>query len=295
MKKNRINITELFQSKKHPLVLDGAIGSYLQNKGFISDPVFWYSKYNLTNPSIVKTVHQEYINAGADIITTNTFRTNLSTFNKHIENIDWKYFVKESVAIVSELVGDSEIIIAGSNPPAEDCYQAYRTLSMKELDMNHKKHIEQLWESGVDIIWNETQSHLDEIEIIAKFCSENSLPFGVNLYMKDDLKLLSGEPVNEVIDIIEPFQPIIIGFNCIKPNIFQKYISTFPLPKNWGFYFNCGAGDVTDTSISCELDPDKYLTLVKELIENEPTFIGSCCGSNPNHTKKIKDYINELY
>ena len=67
---------------KTPLVLDGAMGTELKNRGVKIPLPLWSADVNLTNPDIVKTIHQDYILAGADIITTNTFRTTSWTYKK---------------------------------------------------------------------------------------------------------------------------------------------------------------------------------------------------------------------
>ena len=85
-------------------------------------------------------------------------------------NIPNDVFVKKSVEIAVELKKEFNVLIAGSNAPAEDCYQKERLVSEEALIENHKNHIEWLYSSGCDFILNETQSHLDEIDIISRFC-----------------------------------------------------------------------------------------------------------------------------
>ena len=294
-KSNRLALLEKYKGLKRPLILDGAMGSLLQQKGIPGDKHLWFSKLNIDNPKLVIEIHKEYIDAGADIITTNTFRTNPASLKASNYSFDQSKFVFRSVQIAIEAREDKEIIIAGSNAPAEDCYHKERTISMYELDYNHKKHIELLWENGVDVLWHETQSHWDEIEIISKFCSYNSLPFVMNFYFNDDLKLLSGEPLSEAVDFAKEFSPVAIGFNCIKPDIFRKYFEKHEIGYNWGFYFNCGAGNVSDNYIHCGIDPTKYTEIIRQYLNYKPVFIGSCCGSSPLHTQTIKDFFDEIY
>ncbi|MDP2037742.1 MAG: homocysteine S-methyltransferase family protein [Ignavibacteria bacterium] len=278
-----------------PLILDGAFGSVLQQRGLSADNDLWYSHLNIFNSQAVLELHKEYIDAGADIITTNTFRTNPVAKKKNNLEITNSDFVKRSVELAIQAKGESDVIIAGSNAPAEDCYQNERTISLFDLEYNHKKHIELLYESGCDIIWNETHSHWDEIEIICKFCSESSIPYSMNIYFDESLKILSGEPVEEVVSFIESFLPQSIGFNCIKPSNFMNLLVKIQLPKVFGFYLNCGSGIVTDQNISCGISPQNYLEYIKEFQKVNPTFVGSCCGSNPAHTKAIKEYFDETH
>jgi len=293
--KSRIDILKKQKSINRPLILDGANGSLLKQVTKFEDNILWSSIINIKNPEKVIALHKEYIDSGADIITTNTFRTNPTVYKQSNINFSNEEFVLRSVQLAIEACDKKEIIIAGSNAPAEDCYQTKRTIPKYELEYNHKKHIELLWESGVDVIWNETQSHLDEIEIISKFCSSNSIPFVMNFFFTSEFNLLSGEPLTKAINMVEDYSPLCIGFNCIKPELFIKYSENNVLPKSWGLYLNCGAGNVEDKNISCGIEPKDYIELIKPFLESNPLFVGTCCGSNPNHTKAIKEYFNEVY
>ncbi|MDH7605203.1 MAG: homocysteine S-methyltransferase family protein [Melioribacter sp.] len=293
--KEKINLIDLYNQLKRPLILDGAMGSLLIEKGIKNHPVLWTSLSNLENPGTVKSIHLEYINSGADIITTNTFRTNPISVKKSNENIDIYEFVKSAIQLAKDARNYKKIIIAGSNAPAEDCYQKERTISKSELEYNHKTHIKILWDNSVDIIWNETQSHMDEIEIICKYCSDNNIPFIVSLFFDDNLKILSGENLVDVVNYINSHDAIAVGFNCVKPETFFKYIEKYSLPERWGFYFNCGAGNYSDEFITCGITPKHYAKITKQLLPFNPIFIGSCCGSNPEHTKAIKELLNEIY
>jgi homocysteine S-methyltransferase len=232
------------QEKHGPLILDGAMGSLLQMQGYVPDKNLWYSKLNVEQPEVIKSIHLQYIEAGADIVTTNTFRTNPIAKKNSDLYITNSELVKRSVALAKQACTNSNVIIAGSNAPTEDCYQQKRTISQLDLEDNHKKHIEMLWEAGVDLIWNETQSHIDEIEIICKFCNKNELPFAMNLFFTNDLKLLSGEPVKDAFEMILAYSPEAIGFNCIHPTTFKKYMKgKQPSMMVNGFYLNCGISE----------------------------------------------------
>lgn len=291
----RNNLLDKKTLLKRPLILDGAMGSLFQQQGYPSDKYLWYSKLNISHPEAVKKNHIDYVEAGADVITTNTFRTNPVAVKRSAYDLTSDQLVDSGVDAAYEAKNKREVIIAGCNPPAEDCYQSERTISKFELEYNHKKHIELLWEKNVDIIWNETHSHWDEIDLICKFCSENSLSYTMNLFFLPSLQILSGEPLNEAIKFISDFNPQAIGFNCIKPETFFEYADTFDLPDQFGFYFNCGAGEITDEHISCGISPDQYLDIIKPYLKSDPIYAGSCCGSTPAHTKKIKEYFDEVY
>ena len=277
--------------KNKPLLLDGAIGSELQQRGFETDEILWTTKINFTNPEAVTKLHLEYIESGADIITTNTFRTNPAALEATGVN-DYEGYVKQAVLLAKEASANHNIFIAGSNAPAEDCYQVERTLSKGKLELNHRKHIDLLIDSSVNFILSETQSHFDEIQIICEYCEENTIPYVISLYSTDSLNILSGESLMFVLSYLKDFNPLAVGINCISPRLFLKLIGSTTLPKIWGFYLNCGNGNPSDKTIECGIQPDDYLEYVKKSISYSPSFLGACCGSGPSHIKKIREYLD---
>ncbi|NUN07835.1 MAG: homocysteine S-methyltransferase family protein [Ignavibacteriaceae bacterium] len=276
-----------------PLLLDGAVGSLLIQRLGEPRSKIWASQFNETHPEEVIKLHKDYITAGADIITTNTFRTNPAYREHEKDEISRSNAIRTGVLLAQEARGASSILIAGSNAPAEDCYQAERTLSHSFLEKNHKVHISKLMEYGADFILNETQSHTDEIEIITQFCASEKIPYGISLYFTPNLKLLSGEDILPVINRIREFDPLFISFNCVSIAAFDSFISQKLFPFRWGFYLNCGTGKATDIILECGIEPDEYASLIRRYLELRPVLIGACCGSNPAHIRSLRKLIDE--
>lgn len=285
----KINPFSLSKRIKRPLILDGAMGSLLQESGVPSKKKVWMTLANTDYPSEVLRIHKAYIEAGADIITTNTFRTNPAALSDLSDKTQLE-LITSAVRLAMEARAYMPVFIAGSNAPAEDCYQKDRTLAYNKLEYNHHKHISLLIDNGVDFILNETQSHFDEIKIICRYCSKNSIPFVLSIYLDENLTLLSGENLQEVIKFVTEHEPLAVGLNCISPAQFNAIEKRFDY--NWGFYLNCGSGNPEDTVIQCGFSPEDYVNLVKDSLKYSPSFIGSCCGSNPVHIKKIKEYLD---
>lgn len=290
---NRIfefNIFSFSKKIKRPLILDGAMGSLLEKMGLTENDYAWSAKANFRYAEEVLKIHKEYINAGADIITTNTFRTNPYSLSKvGIKN--FKRYVKKAISLAFEAKGNLPVLIAGSNAPAEDCYKAQRTLSFKQLEINHSNHIDSLIENGCHFILNETQSHFDEIKIISKHCEKFDIPYVMSLYIDENLCLLSGEKVGDIISYLIDTNVLSIGFNCISDKIFLKLVNQIKLPPNWGFYLNCFSKSEQQGNV-CSISVAEYLATVQEIMHFNPSFIGACCGSNPEFIKAIKGFID---
>lgn len=293
MSRIKLNPFSLAKRINRPLILDGAMGSLLQQMGFKASSNSWMTRLNTEKPEIIINVHKKYIDAGADIITTNTFRTN--PYSLETDGIsDVKSCVKCAVGLAKTAIDDEEILIAGSNAPAEECYQRERTIGKNRLELNHKNHIDLLIDNGVHFILNETQSHLDEIIIICEHCSMNSIPFIVSLYFDNTLSLLSGEPVQEAIKIIQDYNLLSISFNCVSPTSLDKMLPEINQNKkfNWGFYLNCGSGNQEDKHIACGVSAVVYKEVVKKSLVKKPAFIGACCGSDFEHIKMLKQLLD---
>jgi len=281
----------LIISSEKPLILDGAMGSLIQQKGFDTDKDLWTSYLNFRKPEIIVQIHEDYINAGCDIITTNTFRTNPISITNANTQLNIKQAVKRSVELSKEVAVRRSVLLAGSNAPAEDCYCAERTISNSGLVYNHEKHIELLYSSGSDFILNETQSHLDEIKIISEYCSKNNIPYIISLFVTEKLNILSGESLQNVIDIVKEYNPLLITFNCISSQVYTNIIKKTDLSFRWGFYLNCGSGELTDDVIHCGSDENSNAEIVKDSLALSPKLVGACCGSNPNHIRAIKNIL----
>ncbi len=283
---------------KRPIILDGAMGSLLQQHGVPRDKHLWMSLSNITHPDTVIELHKQYIDAGADIITTNTFRTNPSAIRKYSSkenryNLELQNFVERSVDLARKAAYGTPVLIAGSNPPAEDCYQAESKFTKEEYFRNHEAHIKKLFLNHCHFILNETQSHYDEIETVSSLCMKEKIPFVISIFFDGNFRLLSGETVDAAIQNILKYEPLAIGFNCIRPEIFLEFISTQKLDFNWGVYMNCGSGEYKDDMITTGISPDEYKEIVKQILRYNPSFVGGCCGTTPDHIKKIKEIFDE--
>jgi homocysteine S-methyltransferase len=274
---------------KNPLILDGSMGSYLHRLGYTPHPHLWFSHLNIEDPEIITKVHSDYINAGADIITTNTFRTNPAAVSK-VSSYSARELVDASFNNANTAARMKAVLVAGSNPPAEDSYQSKRTLSFKQLQKNHYEHLELLAGHECSFILNETQSHFDEIKIICDFCYKNNILYVISIFFDENFRILSGESVFEVISYIKNFNPLAISFNCISIPLFRKFLES-EIDYTWGFYLNYGLGNLTDKKIEKVLEPGSEIDVLNLALKKNLSFVGACCGSDPGHIKTLTELL----
>ena len=306
------NIFEWARKFNRPYILDGGVGCIVQAKyPNLYHHGIWMNRALTDYPDFIQNLHLDYINAGADIITTFTFRTNPYALGLYDEQ---KHTSEEMVKIAVNLCQESvkqakdvkrPVMIAGSNTTMVDCYYGIlKDIKDEEIYSNHQIHMENLMKSGCDFILNETFGHLREIEIVCDICHKNNIPQVMSLYCDESLRMLSGEHVKEVIEVVKKYKPLAISFNCIKYSTMRKILLEVDLKQMlWGCYINCGDEKMQETyaQLDGEVDvhvldfavsPEELKTFVDGVCKGQqlrPGFIGSCCCSNPEHTKKIME------
>lgn len=312
----KLNLFEWARKLNRSLILDGAIGTLLQSEfPDLYAPGVWMNSALINQPEFLQKLYLNYINAGADIITTFTYRTSpyeLRVYDKG------KHKTEDLVKIAVEQCLEARnkashttkpILIAGSNATMSHSYYGdLKGIKDEEIYENHKTHIDCLLKAGVDFILNETFSQLNEIEIVCKMCHAENIPYVVSLYCQDDLKLLSGENLSEAIEIIKKYNPMAISFNCVKYSTMKKILKEIDLKELlWGCYINCGEEKMQEkyavmgekvvlSILENAVTPDDLKNFIQEIIETyklKPCFIGSCCCSNHEHTKKLKELFDQ--
>lgn len=310
------NIFDWARKFNRPFILDGGVGCIVQAKyPQLYHHGIWMNRALTEYPEFIQNLHLDYINAGADIITTFTFRTNPYSLGLYDEQ---KHTSEEMVKIAVDLCIEARkkakenknpVLIAGSNTTMVDCYYGIlKDIKDEVIYSNHQVHMENLLKAGCDFILNETFGHLREIEIVCDICQKKNIPQVISLYCDENLRMLSGEPLQEVIDIVKKYKPLAISFNCIKYSTMKKILREVKLREMvWGCYINCGDekmqetyaqldGEVDAHVLDFAISPEELKTFVEDVCIQQklkPGFIGSCCCSYPAHTAKIQELFME--
>ena len=148
-------------------ILDGPMGTELDRRGSDTTLPLWSARALIENPELVKSIHIDYINAGAEIITTNTFRTQDRTIETaRLSNITGKELTSQAVDLAKEARDVTKpCSIAGSIAPLEDCYSPDLVPSNLILRKEHPKMVKWLAENEVDIFLIETMNTFREGKI----------------------------------------------------------------------------------------------------------------------------------
>ena len=274
------------------LLLDGATGTELNRRGLDTGLPLW-SANALTSDAglnVLRDVHLDYLNAGADIITTNTFRTHRRVlvgkgFSAHELTL-------RAVATAREAVAEfgTPALVAGSLSSLEDCYRPDLVPPDDECVAEHTERIEHLVEGGVDLLLIETMNSIREAVNAAKIATATGLPTWVTFVCDMKGGILSGESLTHAAEILLPLGVKALGVNCIPAHKIGQPLTelraicgeNFPLMA----YGNIGYVDDEQGWISTDsTDPEDYLQHAQRW---PAQIIGACCGSTPEHIRKLK-------
>ena len=275
------------------------MGTELMDRGLKMPLPLWSADTNLTAPDIVKSVHLDYVNAGADIIGTNTFRTTTWTYRKAgFSRNASQNRARTSLMKAVELARESKPNILGASLTSiEDCYEPSLYPGRNITEDTYGENINWFLDAGVDVILFETMGHLEEIEIALETVKGLDHKIWLSLIMKDKDHILSGHKINDVFSLA--FDNVdCLMLNC---NTIAKTNETIEIIKDnwfngWGVYPNLGLTEPEpDGEIEEKVNEIDFKKTIRSYLKMNPKIIGSCCGSSPIHIKMIKDMKEDFY
>jgi homocysteine S-methyltransferase len=277
-----------------PLLLDGATGTEITRRGIETSLPLWSAGALDTHPQVVQQIHEDYLRAGADIITTNTFRTHARNVRSSSEARRLTLKAVELARNAIESVGRSAFV-AGSVAPLEDCYSPHLTPHEGYCRREHGEMVQNLADGGVDLCLIETMNTVHEAAAAARVASTLEIPFVVSFVLDEHDNLLSGESLASAVDAITPMNPAALMVNCIPSvhisNALGKLRALTDLPI--GAYGNMGTpDDVSGWAFSDHIEPEAYCDLAADWFRLDARIVGSCCGSSPEHTAALRRLLD---
>jgi homocysteine S-methyltransferase len=278
------------------IVFDGGVGTYLYEKGIYINTCF--DELNLTNPDLVGEVHRDYVNAGADVIETNTFGAN--RFKLAPYGLETKvYDINRKGAEIAKRIAADKALVAGSIGPLGVQIEPIGKLSFDEAKEVFKEQAKGLLDGGVDLIVLETFSLVSELTQAIRATREldANVPIMAQVTVNDDGVLLSGATLEAFVSEVSKFDIDVIGLNCsVGPKAMLEALEHLrPLTKipvsvqpNAGVPQNVGGRNIYMTS------PEYIAEYAKRFILTGANVVGGCCGTNPDHIKAIRRAVHAL-
>ena len=292
-----------------PVLLDGGLGRELRFRGVAVPTTIWSAGALLTDPAVVRQIHLDYIAAGADIITTNTYGIIRAELAK--EGIEGRFAELNTLAceLAKEARDDAsrEVMIAGSLPPLGGSFRPDLVGSDEKIEALYAEQAE-LLAPHVDLLLCETMSSAAEGRAAAKAACGTGKPVWVAWTLHEDRsgKLRSGESISDAVQALLDLPVHGLLVNCCAPESVTRampclvatdtewiggYANTFtPIPEDW----ELDGEKETDGSLTLrsDLNPESYAAHVTEWLKSGATVVGGCCGTRPSHIAKIRSIMD---
>jgi homocysteine S-methyltransferase len=285
------------------LLGDGAMGTMLYAAGVQLDDCF--DGLNLTNPQLVASVHRAYLEAGADVIETNTFGANryrLDPFGlaDRVREVNLRGV---KLAREQREICGRPALVAGSIGPTTRTLVPYGTTARQDVRSAFREQIEALLEGGVDLLIVETISDLAEMEeAIAAAKAACDLPVVAFMTFAEDGRTIAGNDVEQVVRTLTGLGVDVLGANCsvgpqrILPVVEamrelldsrgdeRTAVGTMP---NAGWPSHVGGRVIYPSS------PEYFADFARQAIASGVKFVGGCCGTTPDHIRAMRTALDQ--
>ncbi|AFS79527.1 vitamin B12-dependent methionine synthase MetH [Gottschalkia acidurici 9a] len=282
-------IKELSEGKF--LLFDGAMGTMLQKAGLKTGEL--PETYNITNPEIIRGIHEEYVKAGSDVVTTNTFQAN------ELKLKECPYSVEEIIEAGVKIAKDSGAkYVALDIGPLGQLMEPMGTVSFERAYEIFKRQIVVGAKAGADIILIETISDIYEAKAAVLAAKENcDLPVFCTLtYQEDGRTFVGTDPVTGTI-VLDGLGIDAMGVNCslgpkeLKP-IVDKVLEYSKAPVM--IQPNAGLPKIRDGETIYDVTPQEFSEYLIEIAKNGALVLGGCCGTDPSFIKEVRSQLDKL-
>lgn len=273
------------------LLFDGAMGTMLQRSGLKTGEL--PETYNIINPDIIRNIHKQYVDAGSDIVTTNTFQAN------ELKLKDCDYSVEEIIEAGVKLAKESGAkYVALDVGPLGQLMEPMGTISFERAYEIFKRQVLAGDKAGADIILIETISDIYEAKAAVLAAKENcDLPVFCTLTYQDDGRTFVGtDPLTATITL-DGLGVDAMGVNCslgpkeLKP-IVDKVLEYSKAPVM--IQPNAGLPKIVDGETVFDVTPKEFTTYLKEIAESGAVILGGCCGTDPEFIKEVRSELDKM-
>jgi homocysteine S-methyltransferase len=282
-----------------PLILDGATGTELNRRGVDTGLPLWSANALLTDEGtrVLQDVHEDYLRAGADILTTNTFRTHRRALAPSGNAERALELTRRAVDVarkaLAAIPSERTRFVAGSISTLEDCYRPDLVPPDDQLRAEHSERVHHLVECGVDVFLVETINSIREAAIIAKLATITGTPVIVSFVCNRDGRILSGETLTDAARELLPLGVSALGVNCGPTPDLAKPLGELQAacPKDFPLiaYGNIGYADEAVGWVNTDAqEPSVYCAHAKHW---PVKIIGGCCGTTPAHIAKLNETL----
>lgn len=302
--KKQIKKESFLASIKEKILLgDGAMGTMLQDMGITACP----DSINIEKEQVQKVIgiHLGYLQAGSDIIQTNTFGSNpvklkSCKLDSNLEEINKNAVgnVKEAINRYRKEGNNRKIFIAGDIGPLGKLLEPAGDIAYSQATEFFSKQIEALVEAGIDLILIETIMDINEASaaIEAAKALDRTLPIACTLTFGENAVTMMGTKASDAVKVLQEKGADVVGANCslgskLMLKIVKEMREADPKAKLM-FQPNAGMPVLENGKTTYKESADIMAENIKKYLKYKPSIIGACCGSTPEHIKKLASLIS---
>ena len=288
-------------------LLDGSMSFPLEQLGYNLKNKLWTGMALISDPDIIKNIHKDYINAGADYISTSTYQVSYDRLqNMGYQSSEIKKVFQKSIDLVKEAIKESrskkEIKIVGSfgpfasyDPNASEYVGKYNSTD-DEIKNFHLNNINIIEETDLDIILYETIPCLREIKVLSKVLSQTNKEIWISITCNENIEFRDGSSFKEACKIISQIEQITtMGINCFSPLLVEKALKELKKYSNKKTLVYPNSGEKYNPKDKYWSGKNEFNNLmIKNWLSLSPDIIGGCCRVGYDNIKKMREEIDSL-
>src|SRR6266436_5286839 len=284
----------LTRLKQSPVLCDGATGTLLYAKGIFINRC--YDELNVSQPDLIRELHHEYMQAGAEIIETNTFGGNSFRLARHSMENRVREINLAGVTLAKEAAKSFDVWVAGSVGPLGVRIEPLGKTSFEEARAAFREQIAALVEGGVDLLMLETFGYVEELHqaILATRDVGAKLPLVVQVTIDEDGNCLDGSDPETFAPRLEEWGADVIGCNCsVGPvamlDAMEKVRAATSLPL--AAQPNAGMPRSVEGRNIYLCSPEYMASYARKFVAAGVRLVGGCCGTTPDHIRVMKSAL----
>jgi methionine synthase / methylenetetrahydrofolate reductase(NADPH) len=280
--------------KQSPVLCDGAMGTLLYAKGVFINRC--YDELNLSQPDLIRAIHHDYLQAGAEIIETNTFGANAFRLVRHSLADKVEEINRMGARLAREAAKSFDVWVAGSVGPLGTRIEPLGKTSFEEARQAFREQIAVLAEAGVDLLILETFGYLEELHQAVQAAKDVAagLPLVVQVTIDEDGNCLDGSDPETFVPRLEDWGTDVIGCNCsVGPvamlEAIERVRSATSLPLS--AQPNAGIPRSVEGRNIYLCSPEYMASYARKFVAAGVRIVGGCCGTTPDHIRAMKSAL----
>ena len=280
--------------KHSPVLCDGAMGTLLYAKGIFINRC--YDELNLAQPELIRGVHHDYLQAGAEIIETNTFGANSFRLARHSLADRVRDINIAGAHVARDAAKSFDVWVAGSIGPLGIRIEPLGKISFEEARTAFREQIEALVEGGVDLLMLETFGYVEELHQAVLACRDVNakIPIVAQVTIDEDGNCLDGSDPEAFAARLTEWNVDVLGINCsVGPvamlDAIERVRAATSLPLS--AQPNAGMPRSVEGRNIYLCSPEYMASYTRKFVAAGVQLIGGCCGTTPDHIRAMKSAL----